>query len=382
MPTHDTTNIPEWWRETTLGEVVKTNISSIGKDFEFDEILYLDTGSITENKIESLQEYILSDAPSRAKRLIKDQDIVYSTVRPNQKHFGFIENPQENLVVSTGFCVITTNEEKGVPKFLYYFLTQDFITNTLQQTAEHTTSTYPSIRPDHIEDLEIILPPITEQQAIADILSSFDAKIELLWGQNETLESTAQTIFHEWFGRYSVESPKELPEGWRVGRLSDISEITSWKRPWEISDKKIENFPIPLIGASKIMGYVRDYLFEGKTLVIGRVGTHGEIQKFNEKIYPSDNTLVIKSEYFVFVYLILKWIDYSKMNRWAVQPLITQTDLKNYPIILPNSDIFNTFKLATDAIFEKIENNNFQIQSLSKTRDELLPRLMSGEVRV
>jgi type I restriction enzyme S subunit len=78
-----------------------------------------------------------------------------------------------------------------------------------------------------VRKVPLLLPPLPEQRAIANILSSLDAKIELLREQNETLEKTAQTIFQEWFGRYSVESPEKLPEGWRVGKLSEITEITS-----------------------------------------------------------------------------------------------------------------------------------------------------------
>lgn len=201
--------------------MIKTNISSIDKNFTFDDLLYLDTGSITENRIEQIQNVKISEAPSRARRLVKDGDIVYSTVRPNQKHFGFITNPPENLVVSTGFTVISSIPEKSDSKFLYYFLTQEQITNELQQIAEHSTSTYPSIRPENIENLSILLPQLPEQKEIAAILSSFDDKIELLRKQNETLEKTAQTIFQEWFGKYSIDD--ELPEGWRVGRLSEIA---------------------------------------------------------------------------------------------------------------------------------------------------------------
>ena len=109
--------LPEDWVETTLGEVIETNKNTISKDFKFTEIQYLDTGSITEGKIDSFQKFKLIEAPSRAKRLVNDNDIVYSTVRPNQKHFGFIQNPLDNLVVSTGFAVITSNE-KSFSKFI------------------------------------------------------------------------------------------------------------------------------------------------------------------------------------------------------------------------------------------------------------------------
>ena len=112
------------WKEYKLGEVISSNNQSIDKNYKFENIQYLDTGSITNNKIDGFQVFKISEAPSRAKRLVKHQDIVYSTVRPIQRHFGFIENPKENLVVSTGFSVIETNQGLAYPKFVYYFYHQ------------------------------------------------------------------------------------------------------------------------------------------------------------------------------------------------------------------------------------------------------------------
>src|SRR5690606_17415244 len=103
------------WKEIELGEVVKTNQSSINRNYPYSEILYLDTGSITCNRISGLQCFKLLDAPSRAKRLVNDLDIIYSSVRPNQLHYGLIVNPKNNLVVSTGFVVITCDKDKIAP---------------------------------------------------------------------------------------------------------------------------------------------------------------------------------------------------------------------------------------------------------------------------
>jgi hypothetical protein len=97
------------WKEYKLGEVISSNNQSIDKNYKFENIQYLDTGSITNNKIDGFQVFKISEAPSRAKRLVKHQDIVYSTVRPIQRHFGFIENPNENLVVSTYANEVPTN---------------------------------------------------------------------------------------------------------------------------------------------------------------------------------------------------------------------------------------------------------------------------------
>ena len=165
------------WKEYKLGDLIETNALSINKNYPYTSILYLDTGSITCNKIESYQCFDINNAPSRAKRIVSDEDIIYSLVRPNQLHYGFIKSPQKNLVVSTGFVTITCKKELLCPKFLYYYLTQNFITEYLHTIAEASTSAYPSLKPSDIESLEIEMPLLSEQKHIASILGSLDDKI-------------------------------------------------------------------------------------------------------------------------------------------------------------------------------------------------------------
>ena len=107
------------WKEYKLGEIIITNALSIKKDYPYSKILYLDTGSITCNKVDVLQHFDISDAPSRAKRLVNDEDVIYSAVRPDQLHYGFIKQPPANLVVSTGFITITCDNQNIYPKYLY-----------------------------------------------------------------------------------------------------------------------------------------------------------------------------------------------------------------------------------------------------------------------
>ena len=157
------------WKEYKFSDLVKINAESIGRDYPFQEIKYLDTGSITKGKIDGFQDYKIVDAPSRAKRLVKDFDIVYSTVRPIQRHYGLIRKPLENLVVSTGFAVLSAIPEKANPKYLYYFLTSNDVVNYLDVVVDGSTSAYPSLTPNIIADLEILLPPLPEQQTIAEV---------------------------------------------------------------------------------------------------------------------------------------------------------------------------------------------------------------------
>jgi Restriction endonuclease S subunits len=218
-------DIPEGWKWVKLGEIVFINSKNLTSNYQYDEIFYLETGSIAKGRlISSYKKFYLKEAPSRAKRIVNDGDIVYSLVRPIQRHYGIIKNPPENLIVSTGFAVITADNNKVDNRFIYYYLTLDEIVEYLDSIAEGSTTAYPSIVPDDLKKLIIPLPPLPEQKAIADVLSSIDDKIELLHRQNKTLEEMAMTLFRQWF----IEPTRDgLPEGWEEVSLgdSDLSKI-------------------------------------------------------------------------------------------------------------------------------------------------------------
>ena len=141
---------------------------------------YLDTGNITDNKINAIQYIDIENEklPSRARRKVQENSIIYSTVRPKQRHFGIIKNQPDNFLVSTGFVVIDVNESILDADFLYYLLTQNIVVEKLHIIAEQSVSTYPSIKPSDIENLEISIPDIVVQKRIASILGCLDKKIE------------------------------------------------------------------------------------------------------------------------------------------------------------------------------------------------------------
>ena len=212
----------EEWKECRLGDICKTNINSYSEKYNWSFVNYLDTGNITENKISDIQFIDLSSEslPSRARRKVQLNDIIYSTVRPNQKHFGIIKNQPENFLVSTGFAVLHTNKTIADPNFIFYNLIQNENTESLHAIAEQTTSAYPAIKPSDIENLSIKLPPLPTQQKIARILSSLDDKIELNNKINTNLEQQAGVLFKNWFVDLEPFGGK-MPDGWKVGKLSE-----------------------------------------------------------------------------------------------------------------------------------------------------------------
>ena len=189
------------WYGTTLGNCIVVNDATYSPKEEWLFVNYLDTGNITENQMSEIQHLVVGKdkIPSRARRKVQPGDIVYSTVRPNQKHFGLLKKIPENFLASTGFSVIRGKDGFACTDFIYWFLTQDHIVERLQTIAEQSTSAYPSIRSTDIEGLSLKLPPISEQRAIAHILGTLDDKIELNRRMNETLEAMAQALFKSWF---------------------------------------------------------------------------------------------------------------------------------------------------------------------------------------
>lgn len=166
------------WKKISLGEICKTNTTSYSNKEGWKFVNYLDTGSITGNEIEEIQYIDLTaeKLPSRAKRKVRYNSIVYSTVRPNQLHYGIIKEQPENFLVSTGFTVIDVDENVADAEYVYYWLIQSVVTEQLQALAEQSTSAYPSIKSSDLEALELELPPLKIQKMIAGILVALDKK--------------------------------------------------------------------------------------------------------------------------------------------------------------------------------------------------------------
>ena len=283
--------------------------------------------------------------------------------------------------IDTPFWTVDTlfyteiNEAIVLPKFLFYKMSLINFMNYNEGT------TIPSLRTETLNRLVFDIPPLPTQQKIAAILSSLDDKIELNNKINTNLEQQAQALFKNWFVDFEPFGGK-MPEGWKVGKLSDIAEITSGKRPPIKQSDYSKDVSIPLVGAASVMGYTNQVLYNEPILITGRVGTHGVIQRFSTECWPSDNTLVVKSQYYEYVYQIMCNIDYDNMNRGSTQPLITQSDLGKVECIIPDEGNLNKFEQLTNNLFAKVQENQLENQKLANIRDTLLPKLMNGEIEV
>ncbi len=304
----------------------------------------------------------------------------------------------------TKFClgqntVILNVDQKMIDnKYLFYYLTSS--KGQQQIESRVTGSTQKTISLKSLKEINIIRHDYYKEKQIGNLLYKIDNKINSNKQIVANLEELSQTLFKRWFvdfefpdengnpykssGGEMVDSELgEIPRSWKVDELGNYIKIKSGKRPKNKVDKKdIENV-VPIIGASKIMGYTNDYLYNEKIIIIGRVGTHGVIQRFSTRTWPSDNTFVITSDFESIIYQVLKSIDYISLNRGSTQPLLSQKDIKNTKVVMPtNATLLSKYQKENNHILKMMDQKNIENQKLAQLRDTLLPKLMSGEIEI
>lgn len=378
------------WQTVRLGEIVKTNQSTYSPKENWQFVNYLDTGNITMNKIDEIQ-YINTakdKLPSRAKRKVKTNSIIYSTVRPNQLHYGIIKEQPDNFLVSTGFTVIEVNYDKAVPDFIYYALTKQEVTEQLQAIAEQSVSAYPSLKPSDIENLEFMLPDKKTQERIVAILRSIDEKIKENNAINNNLEQQAQAIFKSWFIDFEPFSNRK-PSEWSVSTLGNVSIMGAGRdKPQNVSPIKTDLYEYPIysngLSNEGLYGFTDKPKISEESVTVSARGTIGSVCLRHIPYVPIVRlvTLIPKTEIVSAKYLYLWLKQLHITGTGTTQQQLTVPDFQKTEILVPSQKIVTLFTATVEPIFEKIWANQNENEKLSSLRDTLLPKLMSGELDV
>lgn len=394
----------EAWKKIRLGDACVTNADSYSPKEEWKFVNYLDTGNITDNRIDSIQCIDVENdkLPSRARRKVKKNSIIYSTVRPNQRHFGIIKTQPENFLVSTGFAVIDVDAGMLDADFLYYLLTQPTLVEALHAIAEQSTSAYPSIKPSDIEDLKIEIPELATQKKIADILGSLDRKITQNTEVNENLEEQARSIFQSWFIDYEPFGGA-APSDWFPSTLGQVAimKTDSWS-PAKNPGIVVEHYSIPAFDekhypvfeiASEIKS--NKYILTPESVMISKLNP--DTKRIWRPVCLSEYP-VCSTEFIVYeakkngqrdyIYSLIDSIPFfnhlcshttgSTNSRQRATPKTTL----EFSFLLPPDSVIEEFCHIVTPTYDLITSNIVENQSLAKTRDSLLPRLMSGELDV
>lgn len=376
----------------TIEEIAFINPDTIKKDYPYDEIEYIDIQSVGSGYLIESKLIPLSEAPSRAKRLVKDGDTILSTVRPNRRSFLYIKNPRGNVVVSTGFAVLRAKE--GIDsRYFYYTVTEQKFTDYLTLYAKGAA--YPAVDTEIIQRGKIPVYALDVQKKISSILSAYDDLIENNTRRIQILEEMAQRIYKEWFIDFRfpgyekvkfVDSEMgKIPEGWEVKKIGELlSKIK--QKPRIKKEDYLEKGSIPAIDQSTsfIGGYTNKVdALHSEPLPIIVFGDHTRIIKYidfpfasgadgTQLLYPTNKDLMPAYFYYSIKNIDLSDFAYARHFKF----------LKEQKIILPTSQILNNFNKLTGILLDQMSLLRKKNDRLRETRDLLLPKLISGELDV
>ncbi len=261
------------------------------------------------------------------------------------------------------------------PRFaLYYFMSPPGIEQIMSKVMG---SVQQVINLSDLKEVEISYPSPYEQRAIAAVLSSLDDKIDLLHRQNKTLEAMAETLFRQWF-------VEEAQEDWEEVRLGDFFPVVTGKKDANFSTDDGE---YPFFTCSQTAIKAPSFSFDGAAILLSGNGDFN-VKRYIGKFEAYQRTYVLipyDIKYFSFLFTLMRYYlsDITGGHQGSVINFITKGMITDFTFSMPKDRRLVLEKLEQfNEIYKKVDSNSTQIRTLEKLRDTLLPKLMSGEIRV
>jgi type I restriction enzyme S subunit len=419
------------WQKFKLSDLAY-NASETLNFTEVEEVIFINTGDVLEGKFLHNTYSAKQGLPGQAKKKIKKQDILLSEIRPENKRFAFVDFDPANYVVSTKFMIIRT-KNNILPRYLYLLLTNKLVLSELQRVAESRSGTFPQITFDAISHLEFALPSIHEQEDILDVMNSLNSKIEINQRMNDTLEGIAQTLFKSWFVDFDPVKAKAegrkpegmdeattalfpsnltesslglIPDGWEISEIGKEVEVVGGSTPstqeevyWENGDffwatpkdlSKLES-PILLDTERKITELGVKQISSGQlpidTVLLSSRAPVGYIALAKVPVSINQGFIAMKCTKKLSPYYVLSWTHFA-LNEIKARASgttfaeISKSVFRPIKVIVPNVSTIKRFDDIIKLIYDRIAKNDRNTLSLMDTRDLLLPRLISGKLRV
>ena len=400
------------WETKRIKDIVKVNeltlSDSTNPNYEFK---YVDIGSINQFKITDTETTLFFEAPSRARRIVRKNDILVSTVRTYLKAITYIDFDPKDTIASTGFAVMTPKKNIN-PKFLSYAVEADYFINDV--IKESVGTSYPAINSSKLEALSIILPPIETQRKIANCLDvkiqNIDKKIELLKKKRENYITLRKAIINE--------AVNDEGKKWNKVRMKDVFSFT---KGLSITKENLEEKGVPVISYGQIQskenkgGRIDDslirfvnesYLETGKKSLTEQydfifADTSEDLEGCGNNVYVDRNmtlfagyhTIILRNKkhqdnkFLAYLFLSDIWRTQIRQSVCGIKVYsITQKDLAPVEIVLPSYEeqvkISNYLDKKTSAIDSIVENITKEIDSLKTYRRALINEAVTGKLNI
>ena len=331
----------------------------------------------------------------------------YNILMSSRAPIGLLAINENECCTNQGFKNLVLDKSICDTDYMYYYL--QFHMKEIEALGSGTT--FKEISKSALQGIEIRLPDLEKQRDIAKCLSDLDRKIELNKQINDNLEAMAKQLYDYWFVQFDFPNEegkpykssggvmvwneklkREIPQEWSDCKLKDFINLFDSKRvPLSSKDRGERQGVYPYYGATGIMDYVNDYIFDGDYILLAEDGSTSNAKGFPivqyiwGKNWVNNHAHIIlpKNErYMMFTYQMLRSIPAKQIETGSIQKKISQENLCGYKMVLPNSDLLEKYENVVSPLWEKRKRCIEEFNTLTKQRDELLPLLMNGQASV
>lgn len=424
------------WPKVRVADIADT-ISDTHK-FNKDQLVFLNTSDILLGKILHHSISCVRDWPGQAKKSVRKGDILFSEIRPANGRWAYIDIDADDYVVSTKLMVIRSRAHFVNSRYLYHFLTCAQTTSWLQHLAESRSGTFPQITFDQIAELDIALPSLPVQAEIVRFLDTLDDKIELNRKMNETLEAMARALFKSWFvdfdpvrakmegrwkrgqtlpglpadlydlfpGRFVDSELGEIPEGWEVKTIGDLTEVLGGSTPdtkepryWEggthhwATPKDLSELQVPvLLNTERCitdagLSQIGSGLMPKGTVLLSSRAPIGYLAVAEIPVAINQGFIAMKPKSGVSNIFLLLWARFSHEEiisraNGSTFLEISKSNFRPIPVVAPAGKVMQMFEHIVRPLYERIVECAYESSTLTILRDTLLPKLISGELHI
>ena len=320
--------------------------------------------------------------------LPKQWDILITTEAP----LGEVAQlrSSERVALAQRVILLRGKQETIDQGYFFQAMKSPFVQAELKARATGTTVL--GIKQSELRMIRIPYFPLPTQRKIAAILSAYDDLIENNMRRIKILEEMAQALYREWFVKFRFPGHEKVkmaeselgmvPEGWEVGTLKDALIL---QRGFDLPTKKREEGNIPIYAATGVVGTHNEAKVKGPCVVTGRSGSIGTVIYVDEDFWPLNTTLWVKEfrrATPIYAYYLLKRLELSSFNSGAAVPTLNRNDIHGLFVILPSYELLECFNQYIIPIFSENKILNEKNANLRRTRDMLLPKLISGNLNV
>lgn len=362
--------------------------STIESFYNPKEIPWLKTGEVNYSRIYDTATYISKEGLDRSSAKLIPINSVIVAMYGQGDTAGRVAINKIPLSTNQACCNLIIDNSKANYEYIYYLLSMIYE----KLVSLKNGGAQPNLNVKTIKNIEILLPDLKVQNVVASILSAYDDLIENNQKQIQLLEEAAQRLYKEWFidlrfpGHENVEIVDGIPKGWNKCPIDDIFRIRYGKT---LPTSKISNKGVyPVYGANGLIGYYDEKNCDDYTVLITSRGNgSGDVSRTHDKeSFVTNNSFIVKplnSLYRIsYVYQLMKHTDFKNVCTGSAQPQLTNTSISTIIVAKPAEELIDLFCDRADAFYKKIESLLRQNRYLVEARDRLLPKLMSGEIKV